>query len=229
MADVNLAEKRRMEREARLKELGIKREEKNTWWQKPWMGEQEIEEIKPLVVNARVFEYGSGGSTIFFGAKAKEYYSLETDKNFYEEVRDRLTFSHVGIFYETDHEKYLNKINEISGEFDVILVDNDEIPRIECALRAFDFLKENGTLLIHDSTFTDRKEEMEKNENRKEKLQKFISQLPSRRVAEILSNHGKEGIAWDKLKSEFHPLLKKYTLRKTVQSLSLFKKNQTNE
>ena len=187
---------------------------------KPWMGGPEIEEIIPLITDARVFEYGSGGSTIFFGNKAKEYYSLETNKSFYKGVKGGLlSLDHVKIFYETDHKKYLNKINEIGGQFDVVLVDNDEIPRVKCALYAFDHIKDDGFLLVHDSTFTNLLEENAKTKNRQEKLQKLISEF----------GRDKEEAAWNMLKSELHPLIRKYTLHKTIQGLSLFKKDKKSK
>ena len=187
MAAINLAEKRRLEREARLKALDIAREKKNKWWQKPWMSEQEIEQIKPLMINARVFEYGSGGSTAFFGGEAKEYYSLETDRVFYEEVRDRLVLDHVKIFYETNHEKYLNKIKEIGGQFDVVLVDNDEIPRARCALCSFDCVKEDGALFIHDSAWTDHESPNDRSPKLKEEFLPVLEKYTLHNITQSLS------------------------------------------
>ena len=100
---MNLAEKRRLEREARIKNLKLSRE--GTEWKPklPYMQQNEIAACVSLMTNAEVFEYGSGGSTIFYGARANTYYSLETDPTYYEVVKASLTtaLDHVKICLES--------------------------------------------------------------------------------------------------------------------------------
>jgi len=57
----------------------------------PWMTFKAIEFLNiNLVKNMRVFEYGSGGSTIFFGLHGCEVFSVEHDKNWYNAVQTQL-------------------------------------------------------------------------------------------------------------------------------------------
>ena len=201
---MNLAEKRRLEREARIKNLKLSRE--GTEWKPklPYMQQNEIAACVSLMTNAEVFEYGSGGSTIFYGARANTYYSLETDPTYYEVVKASLTtaLDHVKICLETAPQKYLEKISELGQKFDVVLVDNDKVPRVDCALKAFDYLEDNGVLLVHDAL---------------EGVERTWG--PDGRL--YIDFNGTEE---DMLKEEFQPLLKKYSMHELVASLGIFKK-----
>ena len=189
---MKLAEKRRLEREARLKNAKEGRKGKEWKPQVPFMGQEEIAACVSLMTNAEVFEYGSGGSTIFYGAKSKAYYSLETDRTYYEVVKANLTtaLDHVKIHFEPAPQKYLEKISELGQKFDVVLVDNDKVPRVDCALKAFDYLEDNGVLLVHDAL-------------------EGVEQTwgPDGRLYIDFTGED-EGL----LKEEFRPLLKKYSM-----------------
>jgi len=210
---MNLAEKRRSERQARLK--NAKQARKGREWkpQVPYMQTEEIAACTALMTNAEVFEYGAGGSTIFYGAKAKAYYSLETNPTYYETVKASLTpeLDHVKIYYEPNPQKYLQKISEFGQKFDVVLVDNDKVPRLDCALKAFDYLKDDGILLVHDAL-----EGLEQSLGPDGRLYVNFNE----RRADFLASNSDE----DQLKKEFQPLLKKYALHELVVSLSVFKK-----
>lgn len=57
----------------------------------PWMTFEAQSWLKEhLTTNQLVFEYGSGGSTIFLSKRVKELISVEHDKNWYQRVLDKL-------------------------------------------------------------------------------------------------------------------------------------------
>ena len=118
----------------------------------PWMAAPEKTPMKKAMQGKRVFEYGAGGSTIYFGALAKEYYSIENNKEWYEAVKNKINLPHVKLFYEEDEDRYLQKIKEVGGNFDVVFVDNDLIHRSVPALASFDHLRDDGVLILHDSS-----------------------------------------------------------------------------
>jgi hypothetical protein len=66
---------------------------------KPWMCFPAVEQLERLVnANARVFEYGSGGSTIFFARRAAEVVSVEHDQAWHQRILaeiDRLQLANV--------------------------------------------------------------------------------------------------------------------------------------
>ena len=103
----------------------------------------------------------------------------------------------------------MQKIKDIGGTFDVILVDNDSIPRVECALKALDFLEEGGILLIHDATVG--------------------SPCPWFCATEEERVRDDNSIAGE-LKEEFIPVLKKIspTSLNVCRSLASFKKKSKN-
>ncbi len=59
--------------------------------QQPWITFPAISYLKKLVsLETRVFEYGGGGSTLFFVARAKEVVTIEHDEKWFEKLQDRI-------------------------------------------------------------------------------------------------------------------------------------------
>ncbi|MCQ8118230.1 hypothetical protein [Methylomonas rosea] len=59
--------------------------------EKPWMSFPVIKFLEKIINNDfRVFEYGSGGSTLFFSQRVKELVSVEHDRNWYQVVKEML-------------------------------------------------------------------------------------------------------------------------------------------
>ena len=57
----------------------------------PWVTYPAIDFLeRHLTARHRVFEWGSGGSTLFFAARAGEVISVEHDRGWFEKVRDRI-------------------------------------------------------------------------------------------------------------------------------------------
>jgi len=57
----------------------------------PWMTFPAISQIRDfLEPSMRVFEYGSGGSTVFFANRVKEVISVEHDKEWYQKLQEEL-------------------------------------------------------------------------------------------------------------------------------------------
>lgn len=127
-----------------------------------WMHEEEkavIEKyLKPDVV---MMEWGSGGSTVEFSKKVKEYYSVEHNRDWYEEVSKAIP-SNVTLYYKSGEElpqhyhqseyqhyrEYLDVVYEIGKRFDVVLIDGRA--RRLCALKIIPYLKPDAIVIIHD-------------------------------------------------------------------------------
>ena len=143
----------------------------------PWINFLAIDYLnKILNLESKVFEYGMGGSTIFFAKKTAEVFSVEHNKNYYEEVNklieqkykkqsiqlslsvpkadsvetkytsNRLEYS--GLSFKD----YVHMINQFPDQyFDLVLVDGR--CRIECCKVASTKIKKNGVLMLDNSDY----------------------------------------------------------------------------
>jgi len=60
--------------------------------EKPWMSFPVIKMLESIInKDSRVFEYGSGGSTLFFSKRVKELVSVEHDRYWYQTVKEIIT------------------------------------------------------------------------------------------------------------------------------------------
>ena len=143
----------------------------------PWWSFKSIDEVEGLLKswggNARVFEYGSGASTVWLAARAGEIHSVEHDRPFSETIKDTLdSLANVTSYLvepkrlqDTDAEQaalsnrrgysqmdflaYTESIHRIEGQFDLIIVDGRA--RIKCLEEALKKLKPTGVLLFDNS------------------------------------------------------------------------------
>ncbi len=94
---------------------------------------------------AKVFEYGSGYSTIWWsGHKKANVTAVELDKEWYERIK--INTKGVNLTLETDKDKYTTSCD---GEYDVIIVDGNW--RAECAAHAIKNIKKDGMILLDNT------------------------------------------------------------------------------
>lgn len=92
----------------------------------------------------RVFEWGSGGSTLWIRKRAK-IISIEHDEGWAEKT---------GAILIKDDEKYVGAIDEYPDNyFDLVIVDGVDWSRKRCMPKAFDKVKKGGYLLLDDILF----------------------------------------------------------------------------
>jgi predicted O-methyltransferase YrrM len=131
----------------------------------PWFSYAAIDFLVTfLQPELRVFEYGSGGSTLFFARRVKSVYSVEDNFNWFELVSQRLEKK--GLSNATlklcpfdfknpvgfEDSPYLNALGE--GHFDVIVVDGSEEwtqVRPACFHHAERQIKKGGIIVVDDS------------------------------------------------------------------------------
>lgn len=128
---------------------------------KPNMSEEVLDFLKSVIKKSdHILEFGSGGSTIWFAQNARKIISFEDNIDWYRAVKKRLKelkLKNVELRFDPD---YLYKgASNIGGLFDFILVDSKAWvgkERIEsrkiCAKTSHLFLKNNGWLLLDDSS-----------------------------------------------------------------------------
>jgi hypothetical protein len=98
----------------------------------------------------RVFEFGSGHSTLYWADKGVDLVSVEDDPQWFDMVREATRgCERVDLRLEKGEANYLGRLHEASGDFDAILVDGSH--RKACIAAAVGRVRPGG-LLIVDNT-----------------------------------------------------------------------------
>jgi hypothetical protein len=134
----------------------------------PWLTFPAIEAIKNWdLSNKRIFEYGSGYSTLFWAVRAKEVISVEHDPGWYEKITKlapmnvRMILAPITQSADEYHPKpetreqfrrYAEAIEDF-GVFDVIVVDGYARSRVryQCAQSSLPQLAKNGLIILDNS------------------------------------------------------------------------------
>jgi len=133
----------------------------------PFMRYKEIDLFVEILRNLKpkkIFEYGSGTSTLYYPDFLEDdatWISLEHDREWYENVKTRITNKDKIFIHQVDPEVsewvYNGDYNDFKtyvdfprniGKFDLILVDG--MARESCIDRAVDLLNPDGLLILHD-------------------------------------------------------------------------------
>ncbi len=105
---------------------------------------------KRLQAHFRIFEYGSGNSTLWFSYRVKRVLSVEHDPLWYSKMKEKFA-TRPGIFYL--HRElpaaYPAEIRNYSSAFEVIVLDGRE--RVRCCMNSLDALTENGVFIWDNS------------------------------------------------------------------------------
>lgn len=140
----------------------------------PWMSKTEIDTIlKYLNKDQTMLEYGCGGSTNFFCSYVKDYYSIEHNKEWFQNVesnkknnvnisyvnRNKITpeterivaktieeLNHSSRYY--DFYDYIHYPDTLGIMFDAVLIDGRARP--ECAKFIQKYVKKDGYVFVHD-------------------------------------------------------------------------------
>jgi len=123
----------------------------------PWWTFAANEWVKARIRKTdQVFEYGSGGSTLWLAAHAKSVVSVEHDEAWFEKTRPVLPPNARVLLREAHDEfssdvsgPYCSAISETEASFDIIVIDGME--RNACARLASRFLSPNGIIIFDNS------------------------------------------------------------------------------
>ena len=107
---------------------------------------------------SKVFEYGTGYSTIWWQNKNVDYHAVEDNKQWHDMIEDK-----TNIEYKPGHHKYIESIYKYDFKFDVIVIDG--VVRFDCIKPALEKIKDDG-IIIFDNTdwHKDSKEELDKSD-----------------------------------------------------------------
>lgn len=135
----------------------------------PWLTNKSLEWLTNyLKPDMTVFEYGSGGSTLFFSKHAKQVVSVEHDERWHKKVLPKINKnSAANVDYIlhvpnkiTKTNKYVNSVSTYPNNFfDLVLVDG--LDRNDCCSAAISKIKKGGYLVLDDSDRIQYKESLD--------------------------------------------------------------------
>jgi precorrin-6B methylase 2 len=116
----------------------------------PWWNDRAIHYLdQNLRPGDRVFEWGSGASTVWLVGRGAKVISVEHDPDWVSKVRERCPEADVRAFPEKASD-YVAAIDEFEdGSFDVVIVDGTY--RAECLHRGASKVKPGGLLVLDDT------------------------------------------------------------------------------
>ena len=97
----------------------------------------------------RVFEYGSGSSTLWWAARVAEVVAVENDPQWYDIIGRQLPENGKLLLGSVADGSYARAIRQVPQGFDVVVVDGRE--RTECAREALTALSPEGIVIWDDS------------------------------------------------------------------------------
>lgn len=117
----------------------------------PWVTYSYIDFIKPrLNKEFKIFEFGSGSSTLFYAKYVKKVVSVEHDEAWYNKiVKDKAPNSEMIFSTLETGGAYSKKAVELAELFDMIIVDGRD--RVNCCINSLSALSAKGVLILDDS------------------------------------------------------------------------------
>lgn len=108
--------------------------------------------LENIPENACVFEWGSGGSTLFLATRTAHLTSVEDDEVWYKRVSDEIAARELRVksYRLLQGMEYVQAIRSFADKsFDVICIDGSN--RNDCVREAMSKLKPNGILVLDNS------------------------------------------------------------------------------
>lgn len=132
---------------------------------KAWMDSREKALIeKHLDSNKVMLEWGSGGSTVEFSQQVKQYYSIEHNRQWFNNVSEEIAqrkYTNINYNFveqnapQTEAQSeyyqfkdYIDIVDTFNTKFDIVLIDGRA--RRLCAYKVIPYLNPNAIVIIHD-------------------------------------------------------------------------------
>lgn len=126
----------------------------------PWYSYSFIKFLQPrLKKEFKVFEYGSGNSTLWFSRYVKSVKAVEHDNNWYEKVKTKLPANAELVYKEVENKNYAKEVSTSGSKYDIIIIDG--VDRNNCVYESINSLPQNGVLIFDNSEREEYKESVE--------------------------------------------------------------------
>ncbi len=114
----------------------------------PWVTYPFLDFIYPrLQKNFKIFEFGSGSSTLWWSNNISKVISCEHDLKWVKKLKPLP--SNVEIFHKDLNKGYSDFIKTFSNEFDIVVIDGRK--RNKCMKNCIPSLKQDGIIILDDS------------------------------------------------------------------------------
>jgi len=160
-------------------------------WNLPWWSYKAIQYVDTIVKGKRIFEYGTGGSTMRFATEAKEIVAVEDDNRWMDMVNEKLKEKNIHnarIIYSFfdfknpegfENSEYIRMIDTAGGDFDIVIIDGQDRSfqeRIKCFRHVEQRMKPGQYIVVDDFW----RYEILRKENRAKEIKVFESVGPCR-------------------------------------------------
>ena len=117
----------------------------------PWCTYSFIKFIEPrLKKDFKVFEYGSGNSTLWYASRVAYVKCVEHDKNWFDKNKHLYPVNVNAVIRPFNNDKtYANEINADDTKYHIVIIDG--VDRNNCVMLCLSKLTENG-IIIYDNT-----------------------------------------------------------------------------
>lgn len=117
----------------------------------PWLTYAAISFLQERIRNdMTVFEFGSGGSTVWWSDRVAKLVSCEHDIQWYQLLKPRLPAGVEYLHFELEPGgEYSRAVQRYSQEFDIIVIDGRD--RVNCARNSLRALKPDGVIIWDNS------------------------------------------------------------------------------
>lgn len=117
----------------------------------PWITYPAIEFLKKRIKKEMsVFEYGCGGSTLWWASMVNEVISIEHEKSWYQRILptipNNVSIEYVPLEYGGE---YSRQILNYKDRFDIVVIDGRD--RVNCGFNTVDALKHDGVIIWDNS------------------------------------------------------------------------------
>lgn len=117
----------------------------------PWMTYPFLEFVEKRLNNSmKVFEYGSGNSTLWWADQVKQVISCEHDLSWFQQVEKEIPIN-VEIYHcdLSDGSKYSEFVSRYNKLFDIIVIDGRQ--RVSCVKNSLSALTDEGVVIWDNS------------------------------------------------------------------------------
>lgn len=117
----------------------------------PWLTYPLVDFLKERIhSNLKVFEWGSGNSTLWWEQRVKSVVAVEHDRDWFEEISQQLNIKKSIILYKAlDYGGNYSKTINGYSEIDIAIVDGRD--RVRCAMNSINSLSDKGIIIWDDT------------------------------------------------------------------------------
>lgn len=118
----------------------------------PWCTYPFIKFIEPrLKKDFKVFEYGSGNSTLWYSKRVDEITAVENDLDWYKNVSSSIPANANIIYSDLNYEdgEYSQQVTKTGKKYNIIIIDGRD--RVNCIKHSINSLTDDGVIVFDNS------------------------------------------------------------------------------